>query len=189
MKEFFDYLNAIQPMAAECQAALFKVVRTRELRRGQVWLQEGAVCDKITFVVRGMLKLYFEAGSKDLVLSFARENEFMISAQSYFNSEFSKYSIRSVEASSVISIACTDLSQLVEKYPDLQINMIAIAHAQVASLEAHTGLLMLAVRERFRRVAELYPWMVDGSRLTDKLLAAFLGVTPASVSYWRNGRV
>lgn len=188
MQAFFNFLNAIQPIAAECHAAVFKVVRTKELRRGQVWLQEGAVCDKFTFVLRGMLKLYFEAGNKELVMAFARENEVLISAQSYFNSSPSDYSIRAVESSTVLSISGADLSQLLDKYPALQIHMIAVAQIQAEALEVHTGLLMLGARARFGRVAELYPWMLDGSRLTDRLLAAYLGVTPACVSYWRNGR-
>jgi CRP-like cAMP-binding protein len=40
---------------------------TKELRRGQVWLQEGAECDRICFVMRGLLKLYFDEGDREVI--------------------------------------------------------------------------------------------------------------------------
>ena len=171
MLEFFSHLNSLHPLSAEATTALMKVIRPKELRRGQVWLQEGAVCDKLTFIIKGLVKLYFEAGSKEVVLSIARENECILSAQSYFEQLSSSYSIRSVEQSVIVFILRNDLLHLVSKYPELNSHLKVIAHQQAIQHEYHSGLLMLAPRERFEKLATNCTGMIDGRRIRDRLLA------------------
>jgi hypothetical protein len=36
------------------------------LRKGQVWPQEGAVCDKLAFIEKGVVKIYF--GKNDPII-------------------------------------------------------------------------------------------------------------------------
>ncbi len=186
MIEFFHHLNALYPLSAEAQAALMKVIRAKELRKGQVWLQEGAVCDKLTFVIKGLTKLYFETGSKEVILHFARGGEFCLSAQSYFDQRPSRYIIRAAEPTVVISIAYNEMQQLIERYHELNVHLKLIAQKQAELLEEHLAMLLLPPRERYENLKEQYLWM-EG-RLTDRLLAAFIGVTPNCISYYRNGR-
>jgi CRP-like cAMP-binding protein len=187
MIEFFNYLNSLHSLSAEATAALMKVIRAKELRRGQIWLQEGAVCDKFTFVVKGLMKLYFETGSKEVILSFARENEVLLSAESYFEKKSSHYTIRCIEQTVVVYILNNDLHALLEKFTELNIQMMAMGQMQVASLESHTALLMLPARQRFEQTQIINPWMVDRNRLTDKLLAGYLGVGADAICNWRKG--
>ena len=185
MIELIHHLNSIHPLSAEAVAAFIKVMRAKELRRGQVWLQEGAVCDKLTFVVKGLLKLYFETETKELVLQFARENEFILSAQSYFVNTPSDYSIRAVDPSVVVSISKTDLQFLLSRLPELSHHLLVVGQHQINSLEHHSGLIMLPPRERFEKLVLAKSWLVDGKRITDKLLAGYLGVRANAVCEWR----
>ncbi len=187
MIEFFNYLNSLNLLSAEATAALVNVVRVRELRKGQVWLHEGAVCDKLTFVLKGLLKLYFDDGTKEMILHFARPNEIMLSAQSYFEQTASRYSIRAVEQSVVVYIPLNELQQLVSRFPELSLHLLLIAQRQVRAHEYHTGLLMVSPRERFVRIRKDHPWMVNGKCITDRLLAGYLGVGANTVCHWRKG--
>ncbi len=177
MIEFFQYLNSLHPLSPEAAGDLMKVIRAKELRRGQVWLQEGAVCDKMTFVVKGLMKLYFETGSKEVALNFVKGNELMISAQSYFEHAPSRYIIRSVEQTVVIYIMRNDIQNVLEKHHELHLHLLLIAQLQIADLEYHTGLLMLSRKERFEKLKADRTWMTDGRMLSDKMLAGYLGMT------------
>ncbi len=188
MLSFFSYLNTIYPLSPDVQAALLSVMKQKELRKGQVWLQEGAVCDKLTFIEKGLAKVYFESGSKEVALWYNRENDVMLSVQSYFTRTASAFSIRAVEPCSLFYVQHSDMHWLLQKHVELNINARIILQHFYGLSEAHVGLLLRSPRERFDRIAELYPWMADGSRLTDKMLAAYIGVTPAAVCYYRNGR-
>lgn len=185
MIEFFSHLNSLHPLSAEATAALMKVIRAKELRKGQVWLQEGNICDKLTFVVKGLMKLYFEPGHKELVIEFSKSNDFCVSADSYFNKKPSRYSIRSIEPTVILYFTEAEIQHLSERFPELNIHLKRVAEQRVASLEYHNGLLMLQPKERYEKLAIDKEWMVNGSLLTDRLLAAYLGVGANAVCQWR----
>ena len=185
MLPFFTYLNKLHPLSAEATAALMKMVRAKELRKGQAWLQEGAVCDKLTFVMKGLMKLYFETGSKEVVLHFARENDFILSAQSYLEQLPSEYTIRTTEPAVIVYFLRNDLQHLLAKFPELNLHFLLIDQQQSFAYEYHMGLLMLSPKERYEKLAQDHAWMVDGSRITDRMLAGYLGVGANAVCGWR----
>lgn len=183
MLEFFNHLNGIHPLSADAQAAFLKTIRAKELRKGQVWLQEGAECDRICFVLRGLLKLYFEEGDREVILYFAGVDDWMVSAQSYFGREASKFAIRAVEQSVVVYLMREELEGLIGRFPELNVHFFKIARAQTVALEMHTALLLLAPRERF----EVFSGTKLAKGLSDKMIAGYLGVTQNSVCNWRKG--
>lgn len=187
MIELINHLNAIHPLSAEAVSALLKLIRAKELRRGQVWLQEGAVCDKLSFVVKGLMKLYFETGSKEVILQFAREDEWMISAQSYFSKKPSAHTIRCIEQTVIVYLLYTDLEHLLEKYPELNKHYLLIAQEQVKLMEAHTALLLLPPKQRLEDLMITGSWMFKSHRLTDRLLGGYLGIGANGLWRWRRG--
>jgi len=185
--EFIRYLNSLHTLSPELQAALLKALRQKELRKGQVWLQEGAVCDKFAFIERGLAKICFEAGLKELVLGYALENEPVLSVASYVSQTPSAFSIRAVEALCIVYISHAELQQLLSKYPEFNIHLRLVLQAAAASLETHLALLMMSSRLRYEKTVDLYPWMVHGKRFTDRMLAAWLGITPNCLSKYKSG--
>lgn len=189
MVELINYFNSIQPLSDEATAGLLRVMKAKELRRGQVWLQEGAVCDKMTFVVKGLLKLYFEVGSKEVVLAFARPIECILSFNSYFDQVSSNTSIRAVEPSIIVYITRSELTAFVERYPEINAHMKIIVEKEVAAYEYHLALLLMPPRARFTKILSDKLWMGDGKAITDRLLAAYLGIGANVLSAYRSSNI
>ncbi|NCI51313.1 Crp/Fnr family transcriptional regulator [Sediminibacterium roseum] len=185
MIEFFNYLNSIQPLTAEATVAVLKASKTKALYRGQVWLQEGAVCDRLTFVVKGLMKSYFETDTKEVIINFARENEFILSAESYFNAVPSKYIIRAIEQTVVVYIQRSELDYLLHRFADLNKHYLMIAQEQLRALEKHAALLLLPPKERPDALMREHVWMMQG-RLTDRSLYGYLGLGCNGLGKWRN---
>ena len=181
MIQYFQHLNSIHPLSPEATDGLLKVIRAKELRKGQVWLQEGAVCDKMTFVVKGLLKSYFETGSKEVIMQLVAQDQWSFAASSFFDQLPSMYSIRCVEQSIVIYICKPDVDLLLERYTELNRHFKFIAENQVRENEAHTRLLMLSLKERYESILAENSWMVQRGRISDRLLAAYLGMTANSL--------
>ena len=140
------------------------------------------------FIEKGLTKLYLESGNKEVSLWYNRENEIVLSVQSYFTQTPSQFTIRAVEPCQLYYLLHSDMHHLLRQYSELNIHGRVILQHYYGLSEMHVGHLLRSPRERFDRIGELYPWMVDGSRLNDKMLAAYIGVTPACISYYRNGR-
>jgi signal-transduction protein with cAMP-binding, CBS, and nucleotidyltransferase domain len=188
MLEFFEYLNSIHPLSAEATTALMKVIKVKELRKGQVWLQEGAVCDKLTFVVKGLMKMYFEDGCRELIMMLARENDRILAFESFLDASPSDFIIRSIEATLVIYVMRNDLFEVVKKMPELQVHYLKMVCEQCRLLEERSRLLLLPPYIRFKIVMRTDSWLSDGTRIYDRLLAGYLGVHPNAVCGWRRSK-
>ena len=164
-----------------------KVLRQKELRKGQIWLQQGAVCDKFSFMEKGLAKIYFESGSKEAVIGYVLENDILLSAKSYFLQGPSELSIRAIAPSVISYFQYTDIQHLLSKYTELNINLRIMMQHCFALYETHLALMMMHPRERYDRMLLLYPAMVNGNRFTDKMLAAYIGVTHNCWSGYKNG--
>lgn len=185
MIEFFNYLNAIHPLSDEATAALMKVVRAKELRKGQVWLQEGAVCDKFTFVIKGLMKMYFEMHNKEIIISLAKEQSIIFSLTSFFTMQASRFTIRAAEPAIIVYISAADLNNLAGKFREFTEIIKNLYEQQLIEYEAHLTMLSVHPSELLRNAGTQGRWILNGSRLTDKMLASFLGVYPNAVCIWR----
>lgn len=186
MNGIFNFLNRLHPMDAYAQQHLWEVLRMKQLRKNQVWLQEGAVCDKIAFIESGMVKVYFETGQKEVCLSYNKENDLVIAAESFFEQCPSKVAIRAVEPTTVYYATHAELQHVCVKYTDFNVNVRKLMERCYALAESHVRLLLHQPKERLDAIRKLHPWMADGSRLTDRMLAAYLGVTPVSLCNFRS---
>lgn len=180
MLELLDFLNRVHQINPETQYKLGQILRKKELRKNQLWLQEGAICDKIAFIETGLVKVYFESGSKEVCLWYNKENEVTLAVQSFFGQVPSKLAIRAIVPTTLYYITYNELQEVYDKHLDFNINGRRILEHYYALSEAHVTLLLQPIKMRYQLVEQLYPWMLTDERITDKMMAAYLGMTTAS---------
>ncbi|MFW2475426.1 MAG: Crp/Fnr family transcriptional regulator [Sediminibacterium sp.] len=187
MLDFIHFLNRLAPLSPTVQAAFIACMRKKELRRGQLWLQEGGVNDKIGFIEEGLLKQYSECGSKEVVMLLFKEQQMLFSAKSFFEQEPSAFAIRAVEPSTIWWLSYTDLQGMVGQFPELNVHLRLILQQKFSADEAHVELLLRPPQQRFFLVHKVFPWIKDHPLITDRLIAGLIGVTPVCFSKYRNG--
>lgn len=180
MLELLNFLNSIHQVNSEAQQLIGKLWRKKQLRKNQVWLQEGAVCDKIAFIELGLLKVYFESGAKEVALWYNKENDVLISAKSFFTQTSSRLAIRAVVPSTLYFIEYSELQDLYKTHVDFNINGRKILEHYYSMSEQHVSLLLQPLKSRYELLTKLYPWMLTDKRISDGMLAAYLGMTRAS---------
>jgi CRP-like cAMP-binding protein len=185
MLELLSYLNSMQTLTPKTQEFLGKFLKKRELRKNYVWLREGEVCDKIAFIEKGLVKIFFESGQKEVCLWYNKENDVMISVHSFFSQSLSQLSIRIVEPTVIYYITYKELQELYQLDPSFNVNGRKILEQYYSISEMHVKLLLQPPRQRYETISQLYPWMVDGKRIKDKMLAAYLGVERTTLYRYR----
>lgn len=180
MLELLNFLNNVHPVNPATQHLLGQILRKKDLRKNQLWLQEGSICDKIAFIEMGLVKVYFDSGAKEVCLWYNKENEVTLSVQSFFSQVPSKLAIRAIVPTTLYYITYPELQMLYDKHLDFNINGRRILEHYYGLSEAHVTLLLQPIKMRYQLVAKLYPWMLTDERITDKMMAAYLGMTTAS---------
>ncbi|MES2328768.1 MAG: Crp/Fnr family transcriptional regulator [Bacteroidota bacterium] len=188
MLEFFAFLNSLFPLSAEALAAMLKSVIEKKYRKGQHLLRKGDTCQHMAFIKKGLLKVYFDRGDKEVALWYNREMDAVLSVYSFFSKIPSKLSIKCMEECELVLLPYTEIENLYERYPEYNKHARLILQHYYSLSETHVMLMYLTPRERFEEIKKIHPWMVDGSRLNDTMLADYLGVNRTTLSRWRNGK-
>ncbi len=188
MLELLNYLQSISPISPETQAALAEVLKTQTILKGKHWLRAGAVCDRIAFIQKGLVKVYFKSGQKEVCLWYNRENEVTLSVQSFFAQKPSLFSIQAVADTTVFYITHKQLMEVFKTHLEFNVNARVILEHYYGLSEMHVKLLLEPAVKRLEMIHDLYPWMMDDERITDKMLAAYLGVSPEYLCRFKNKR-
>jgi CRP-like cAMP-binding protein len=188
MKELLDFLNKIHPLTPEAISYLSKVLTTRELRKNTYWLKENEVCDKIAFIERGLVKVYFECGDKECVIWYNKENDIILSVKSFFDQIPSNLIIKAIEPTTVHYISYKDLQHLFGNQPDFNVNGRKVLEKYYGQCEEHLIMIAKPPKERYQDLVTLHPWMKDTRRIKDYMLASYLNIDRTTLSRYRNGK-
>jgi CRP-like cAMP-binding protein len=181
MDSFVSYLSAIAPLPIEAKAALQRVIQTRQLQKGDVLLRQGQVCNRIYFVERGLLRLYYYVNGKEVTEYFATEGRLMGGVDSFFSRMPSRKEIEALEPCVLHSIAFNDLEMLYRQFHALEKAGRLLATAAFLSMQERLFSLQFhPAKQRYETLLAAAPDIVQ--RVPLGLIASYLGVTQVTLS-------
>lgn len=154
----------------------------RKYRKGQFLLSAGSVLRKTHFVRRGLVIAYFvDNDGNEHLIQFAMEGWWISDIHSFIEGSPSLLYVQALENSEVYEIAYDDLQQLFALTPALESYFYILTQRAFASFQVRTlSTLSHTAAERYRTFLEKYPQLEN--RLPQKLIASYIGVTPAFLS-------
>lgn len=188
MLEFIFFLNSIFPLSPAAQADLLKRGQNKKLCKGQYWLKAGDICKYLAYIRKGLMKVHFDFGVKENCLWYNKENEIVLSVKSFYTQTPSALYISCMEDSEIAIVHYNDVQWLYEKYPEFNLHSRKVLEHYYGLSETHVRLLMLPPKERYEMLLQTYPWMFENNRIKEKMLAAYIGVTPETFSNYRNSK-
>jgi signal-transduction protein with cAMP-binding, CBS, and nucleotidyltransferase domain len=139
-------------------------------------------CDKLFFVIKGCLQLYFidSLGNKK-TSQFAIENWWLTDFLAFQNQKQSNFYIETVENSKVLSISFSKYQELLDKFPKMEKYFRTIYETAYGSALIRLKYInSFSKEEMFFRFRDDFPEFTQ--RVPQYLLASFLGLTPEYLS-------
>lgn len=159
-----------------------KYFNPRKTKRDEFLLFEGEVCRFNIFVNSGCVRLYTtNEDGQELTRYFAFEGKFGTALTSLIEQEPSFEYVQSVEESELLVISRENFYQLVNTVP--QVNYIyrdILESAYVTSQKRIYGLQGDTALDRLKWLLNYQPNIF--TRLSNKVIASYLGVTPYTLS-------
>ncbi|MFT2008678.1 Crp/Fnr family transcriptional regulator [Pontibacter sp. 13R65] len=149
-------------------------------------LQEGQVCKKHYFVLKGCLRKFFinEKGVEQTT-EFAIENWWLTDHIAYERQLQSGFHIQAVEKADLLSISHSSQENLLQQHPKMERYFRYVYQRAFAASQMRIRYLYgLSREELYRHFNEHYPEFVQ--RVPQYLLASFLGFTPEYLSEIRS---
>ncbi|MBI1223415.1 MAG: cyclic nucleotide-binding domain-containing protein [Bacteroidetes bacterium] len=172
---------------AELDAFIAKMELIK-LEKKKFILEEGEICHHQYFLLEGLVHtFYLDQDGNERTSSFALENWWFTSLESYIKQSPSFYSIQTIEPCVFLKIAKTDLDALFDTIPNLEKFFRLMAQNMVIALQRRTDIYQKMIsKERYEYFRRNFPEFFQ--RVPQYLIASYLEITPEYLSSLRNSK-
>ena len=151
------------------------------LKKGDIIVKKGRICDKIFFLEYGLVKTLFTSDSREYIMRFFSEANIFSVLDSFIEQKLSNYEIVALEDTAVSCISYKDLQLLCAKYHEIETfyrKLLSMAVIEMMnrigrSLE-ETGIVA------YNKFLKNQGYLLQRISLAD--LASYLGITQVSLS-------
>ena len=171
----------------ETQQSLYlSLLKEKRIRRKEFLLQPGELTRYEYFVVQGALKVYtLDLHGKPHISMFAIEDYWTGDMASFLTQQPSSYFIEALEDTEVLMISKENWDRLFQIIPAFERFYRNLYQRSLVSYVQRTNQgISQSAEERYQIFLKKYPFLTN--RISQKDLAAYLGVTPEYVSMMRN---
>jgi CRP-like cAMP-binding protein len=161
------------------------LLSSKKIRRKEFLLREGEVNTHETFINKGCLRNYTidDKGTEHIIV-FAIEDWWTSDLYSFLTQTPATFNIDALEDTEVLQISKDNLEKLFENIPKFErFFRIMFQNAFIAQQQRISSNLSLTAEERYNRFIAKYPQMEQ--RISQKQMAAYLGITPEFLSMLR----
>lgn len=187
MISLLRYFRSIYPLPEALRDHLEDIVKEKKLKKKDFLLKAGQVCGNIYFVEEGLLRSFYEKGSREISFAFMKEGDLCLDLESFLSQEYSQRSIQALEDSTLSYIAYEELQRIYKDFDGFnKIGRVMTEQCFIQCIDRLTSLWMQPSDAR-------YEWLVSDSpelfqRVPAKYLASYLGITESMLSMVRNRR-
>lgn len=174
-------IKAIVTLDAEQEEVLRSVFTYRKLKKKEFVLREGQVCDKVTFIHSGYVRLFYNIDGNENTIQFFFENTWYTDFDSLLTNDYTLENVQALEATEIVQMKKSDLYQLYDTHPVF--NKIGRIMTEKAFLSVSRLNKMRANDKPEQRYLNLFtqrPEVVE--KIPQRYIASYLGIQPESLS-------
>ncbi|GGH27456.1 Crp/Fnr family transcriptional regulator [Sphingobacterium alkalisoli] len=167
---------------SEEQVSIFLSAFSREeLKKNDVFMEEGKICNKVGLIESGLMKCVFHKHGDEIIFEFAFENNFISDYYSFVTDTPSAKEIKCIEDTTVYVITKDRLNKLGRSHPFIE--GISRQMNEKLFLRMHDRLksfLLDTASERYMKLMSERSDLVQ--RIPQYLIASYLNVKPETIS-------
>ena len=157
------------------------LIPIREAKRGELLMKEGEIYSRCYFVLKGLVRQFYEMEGEEKTTAFFSENQAVASFTHYTMQKPSDHYLACVE-DSILVVGEFDVEPLMfEKYPALEkLTRIMMGEDMAKTQERLSAFVTSSPEKPYLDFLETRPELVQ--RVPLHQIASYLGITPESLS-------
>jgi len=163
------------------EKVFLSVFKPMHLKKGDFFLKEGEVNNKLGFVVEGLVRYFVYKNDEESTLEFSKENEFIAEYQSFLSQSQSIQAIQAIEDTTLL---VTDFDGLQNIYTKTKngnlIGRLVIEYRFGHLMKQLLSIYMHNPEERYLNFLKSFPDLVQ--RIPQYYISSYVGVKPESLS-------
>ncbi|MBP6589869.1 MAG: Crp/Fnr family transcriptional regulator [Chitinophagaceae bacterium] len=177
-----DYYKRLVPgMSVAEWKALESKLTVQQLTKGSLLIRQGEVSRSVSFINKGLVRIYYLSDGKEINTGFIAENEYVSSYSSFLTRQPSAENIDALEDCELINLSFESMQELYLSHPIYERFGRKIAEMLYIMVSSHTTLLLtLSPEERYQTMLLQQPYLLQ--RVPQYMIASFIGITPEHLS-------
>ncbi|UWX60822.1 Crp/Fnr family transcriptional regulator [Chryseobacterium oranimense] len=179
-----SFIRTIESISKPEQPVMDVLVSNLELktyRKGDFLLKGDETCRYFYFLEKGLVKLFFDNGDKDFIMTFFSENSFFTELSGFLTGNPSKYMIVALETCEVLRIHKNIIEDVCKKYHSAETLFSKLYRkAPVNMMGRISEMLEDEGKKRYNNFLKERPDLIQRISLGD--LADYIGITQVSLS-------
>ncbi|MCD7936879.1 MAG: Crp/Fnr family transcriptional regulator [Tannerellaceae bacterium] len=174
------------PLSEQAIRELSAILIRKELKKNQVYLEEGGVHSHIIYIDDGLLRFYYFRKKKEITVHFGEGNSFAICDESFFKQNRSHLTVTALEDTVVYELPREAFLKLVEQYPEFETfyrrileKLLLESRSKISSFRHENA------QERYISLMRDRPGLLNRVRLD--YIASYLLMTKETLSRIRSG--
>ena len=185
MESLINSLHSIHPLSDALRDHLYVILRRQEFSKKELLLRNGNTSKQILFIESGLVRCYYIREGEEISAWFMKEDNVIISVESFFRQQPSHENIQAIEDTVVYSISYQQLQDIYRKYFEFNFVGRVITENYYTLSERRLYSIRLQTAEaRYNYMLTHHSDLVN--RLPVKYLASYLGITRETLSRIRH---
>jgi CRP-like cAMP-binding protein len=170
----------IQPNKEEWNA-FAAILHEKKLKKKDLLLEGGQVCNFIGFINSGVMREYAFENGKESTVDFVSENQFVVDFQSFIMVKKSRQYLEALTDVDLLMFKKDAINALYDKYKIWErFGRLIIEHVFCNMEEKRKKIIATSHEEQYRNFAAVYPDVIQ--QVPQYYIASYLGLTPEHLS-------
>ena len=179
--QIIQSIKSLVPLNGEEEEAFFKILEVKKFNKKEFLLQEGQVCNKVSFVNNGCMRLFYNVEGVENTVQFFFGNSWYTDYTSFLTGKPTIENMQALENCEVVQFKRENLYRLYELYPIFDRVGRVFAESAFLSLSRLNQMLTNETPEqRYLNLLKQRPEIVQ--QIPQHYIASYLGVKPESLS-------
>ena len=174
--QLYQHIQKLVPGFTAEQKEIAPYCQTKTVKKDELLLKEGEICDTIYFVKKGCLYLFYENNNEKQVIHFALENWWITDYKTFPDGKPAVYSIAAMEDSEITCISRENYDTQLLTFPLLALYFNKIhERAYGAALFKQKTFATVAKKDFYFHFRNTYPELIQ--RIPDPIFASYMEVS------------
>jgi CRP/FNR family transcriptional regulator, anaerobic regulatory protein len=179
--QILQSIKSIVPLSEAEEHAFTKILEVKQFKKKDFLLQEGQVCDKISFINSGCMRAFYNVEAVENTVQFFFADSWYTDYASFILGRPAIENMQALEPSEVVQFKKKDLYKLYDQYPVFdRVGRVMAENAFISISKLNQMLTNEEPEQRYLNLLKQRPELVE--KIPQHYIASYLGIQPESLS-------
>jgi CRP/FNR family transcriptional regulator, anaerobic regulatory protein len=174
-------IKSLVPLNSDEEGAFLQILEVKSFKKKEFLLQEGQVCNKVTFINSGCMRLFYNVEGVENTVQFFFGDSWYTDYASFLTGRRTIENMQALQVSEVVQFKKEDLYKLYNQFPTFdRVGRVMAENAFLSLSQLNQMLTNEEPEIRYLNLLKQRPELVQ--QIPQHYIASYLGIKPESLS-------